>query len=54
MILLKTIRYNLTFLGTVEVPDNAIDEEIYDYIREAYYNQGFDFDYVNDVDWSEE
>ena len=51
---MKTIRYSLTFLGTIEVSDNATDEEVYDYIREDYYNQGFDFDYVNDVDWSEE
>ena len=51
---MKTIRYSLTFLGTIEVPDNTTDEEVYDYIREDYYSQGFDFDYVNDVDWSEE
>lgn len=51
---MKIIRYSLTFLGAIEVPDNATDEEVYDYIREDYYNQGFDFDYVNDVDWSEE
>ena len=53
MILLKTIRYSLTFLGAIEVPDNATNEEIRDYIQndfEDYYN----FDCVNDVEWSEE
>lgn len=50
---MKTIRYSLTFLGAIEVPDNATNEEIRDYIQndfETYYN----FDCVNDVEWSEE
>lgn len=50
---MKIIRYNLTFLGAIEVPDNATNEEIRNYIQndfEDYYN----FDYVNDVEWSEE
>lgn len=48
----KEIRYSLTFLGTIEIPENATDEEIRDAIKEDYYNHGFDFDYVNDVEWS--
>lgn len=51
---MKTINYSLTFLGNIEVFDNATDEDILDAIKEAYYDQGFNFEYVNDVKWSEE
>ena len=50
---MKTIRYSLTFLGAVEAPDNATDEEIRDYIQNDFECYS-DFSCVNDVDWSEE
>jgi hypothetical protein len=48
----KTIRYNLTFLGMIEVPDNATDEEIREAIQRDY-DFYSDFDCVNDVDYDE-
>lgn len=50
---MKTIRYSLTFLGAIEVPDNATNEEIRDYIQNDFEFYS-DFSCVNDVDWSEE
>lgn len=49
----KTVKYSLTFLGEIEIPaDMEWDNEfILEKIRENYYNQGFDFDYVNDVEY---
>lgn len=49
----KTIRYSLTFLGEVEVDDtfDTTDQEmVKDKICSDYYERGFDFDNVNDVE----
>ena len=48
----KTIRYNLTFLGTTVVPDNATDEEICELIQNDFENYS-DFSCVNDIDYDE-
>ena len=34
---MKTIRYYLTFLGTIEVPDDVKDEDIPSFIEEDCY-----------------
>lgn len=51
---MKEIQYSLTFLGSIEVEDDVeyTDDEIRQMIKEKYYDDGFDFEYVNDVDWS--
>ena len=48
----KIIRYNLTFLGAVAVPDDATDEEIREAIQKDY-DFYSDFSCVNDVDYDE-
>lgn len=54
----KIIRYNLTFLGTIELADedeNLTDAQIISLITEdAYDNYGLDIGYANDVDYSVE
>ena len=49
----KTLRYSLTFLGEIEIPADIEwdNEAIIDKIREDYYDKGFNFDYVNDVEY---
>ena len=50
---IKTVKYSLTFLGEIEVPADIEwdNEAIIDKIREDYYDKGFNFDYVNDVEY---
>lgn len=49
---MKKIRYSLTLLGIVEVPENSTDEEILEFIKNDY--ECFaDFSCVNDVDYDE-
>lgn len=43
---MKTINYNVTILGCMNVPDNATDEEIKQLILGDYWNSE-----PNDVDW---
>lgn len=53
----KVIRYNLTFLGTIELADfeeNLTDSQIQSLIAEHYYDQGFDIEYANDVEYEVE
>lgn len=53
----KVIRYNLTFLGTIELADfeeNLTDSQIQGLIAEHYYDQGFDIEYANDVEYEVE
>ena len=53
----KVIRYSLTFLGTIELADfeeNITDSQIQSLIAEHYYDQGFDIEYANDVEYEVE
>lgn len=53
----KVIRYNLTYLGTIELEDdeNLTDGQIMSLIAEdAYDNYSLDIGYANDVDYSVE
>ena len=54
----KVIKYNLTFLGTIELADedeNLNDAQIISLITEdAYDNYSLDIGYANDVDYSVE
>ena len=53
----KVIRYNLTFLGTIELADfeeNLTDSQIQSLIAEHYYDQGFDIEYANDIEYEVE
>ena len=53
----KVIRYSLTFLGTIELDDfeeNLTDSQIKELIAEHYYDQGFDIEYANDVEYDVE
>ena len=54
----KVIKYNLTFLGTIELADedeNLTDAQIISLITEdAYDNYSLDIGYANDVDYSVE
>ena len=54
----KVIKYNLTFLGTIELSDedeNLTDSQIVCLIADdAYDNYRIDIGYVNDVDYSVE
>lgn len=47
---MKTIQYSLTFLGTIEVPDNYNEEQIKSVIA---IENGFDIDNANDVEYEE-
>lgn len=50
----KVIRYGLTFLGTIELADfeeNLTDSQIKSLIAEHYYDQGFDIEFANDVEF---
>ena len=53
---MKYINYALTFVGRVEVdedcfPSPLTDEMAREIIKDKYYNDGFNFDYVNDVEY---
>ena len=50
---MKTIYYSLTFLGTIEVSDDATYEEIKSAIANDYYDAGFDIDNMNDIEYTE-
>ena len=54
----KVIKYNLTFLGTIELADedeNLTDAQVISLITEdAYDNYNLDIGYANDVDYSVE
>ena len=53
----KVIRYNLTFLGTIELADfeeNLTDSQIQELIAKHYYDQGFDIEYANDIEYEVE
>lgn len=50
---MKTIRYYLTFLGTIEVPDDVKDEDIPSFIEEDCYSNGLDIKNANDVEWED-
>ena len=53
----KVIRYTLTFLGTIELADfeeNLTDSQIQSLIAEHYYDQGFDIEYANDIEFEVE
>ena len=53
----KVIRYSLTFLGTIELADfeeNLTDSQIKSLIAEHYYDQGFDIEFANDVEYEVE
>lgn len=50
---MKTIRYSLTFLGELEIPDNLSDPDIKDEIARDWYERGFDIQNVNDIEWEE-
>jgi hypothetical protein len=53
----KVIKYNLTFLGVIELDDNEdlTDAQVISLITEdAYDNYGLDIGYANDVDYSVE
>ena len=53
----KVIRYNLTYLGTIELEDDEIltDAQVISLITDdAYDNYGLEIGYANDVDYSVE
>ena len=53
----KIIKYNLTYLGTIELEDNEelTDAQIISLITDdAYDNYGLEIGYANDVDYSVE
>lgn len=50
---MKTIQYSMTFLGTIEVPDDYGFEEIRDEIIRDYEDQGLDGYNANDIEWEE-
>ena len=54
----KVIKYNLTFLGTIELADedeNLTDAQVISLITDdAYDNYGLEISYANDVDYSVE
>lgn len=51
----KVIRYNLTFLGTIELAEheeNLTDAQIKEIIAEHFFDEtGGEMDYANDVDY---
>lgn len=56
---MKYINYALTFIGRVEVDEDCLpgpltDEMAREIIKDKYYNDGFNFDYVNDVEYEVE
>ena len=54
--IMKEIKYSLTFLGVIEVPDDAdvSDEIVRELIAEDCKNMECDISFANDIDWSVE
>lgn len=52
----KVIRYNLSFLGTIELDENddPTEQQILDMIADDYYQYGGKIEYVNDIDYDVE
>ena len=53
---MKEIKYSLTFLGIIEIPDDAdtSDEAVRELIAEDCKNMECDIRFANDIDWSVE
>ena len=54
MIVAKVLRYNLTFLGTIELDDdeNLTDAQAKEIIAEHFYDEtGGEMEYANDFDY---
>lgn len=52
----KVIRYNLSFLGVIELDenDNPTEQQIMEMIADDYFQYGGLIEYVNDVDYDVE
>ena len=50
---MKTIQYSITFLGTIEVPNDYDDEQIEEAIHMDCLATGGDVRFANDVEWEE-
>lgn len=51
---MKKIKYSITFLGFVEVPDNYTDEQIEDAISLDCLSYDCNIGMANDIEWEEE
>ena len=52
----KVLRYNLTFLGTIELDDNdnPTEQQIMDMIADEYFQCGGNIEFANDVEYEVE
>lgn len=50
---MKKIQYSITFLGTIEVPNNYSDEQIKAVIDMDAQEYGCNITYANDIEWEE-
>ena len=54
IIMSKTIRFSITILGEIEVPNGASHEDILDRIHRECYEMGVDARMANDIEYHEE
>lgn len=50
---MKKIQYSITFLGTIEVPDDYSDEQIKSAIDIDALEYGCNITYADDIEWEE-